>query len=424
MYTLKRFKEIVDKLQATNSRNEKLAILDQHKNQPVTLYYMKHLFNPYTTTGIQDSKLSKPLVDTTAETEFVTMQQLLEYITLHNTGKDTVIKAVQNFMQTLPEDLVPLFKGLIVKHLTLGLTSKSINKIIPNLIPTFDVMLANDYRSRAHTLVGKHFYITNKIDGGRIIAVKKKGKVNLYTRAGQLYEGLVDIEEALKNTEKDSFVLDGEITLLDSAGMSSKEQYQATMRISRKLGNKKGLKLVAFDTMTVEQFENQSETLPYELRRANLQELVAASIASPFIEFLDIIYKGKDTTVIDSLLKSQTEAGEEGIMINVSKEPYKFGRGDALLKYKKHHTIDLTVKDLLEGTGANIGMLGAFVVDYKGFEVKVGSGISKEMREEVWNNKEKYVGKTIEVQYFEETTNLQQEKSLRFPVFIDMRYDK
>ena len=70
-------------------------------------------------------------------------------------------------------------------------------------------------------------------------------------------------------------------------------------------------------------------------------------------------------------------------------------------------------------------MLGAFLVRYKeGNIVKVGSGFSKELRQEIWKNPDAYIGKVISVQYFEETVNQQGGISLRFPVYLDFRTDK
>ena len=77
-----------------------------------------------------------------------------------------------------------------------------------------------------------------------------------------------------------------------------------------------------------------------------------------------------------------------------------------------------------EGRNRHTGKLGAFLVSYKENIVKVGTGISDELREEVWNNQDKYLGVTIAVKYFEETTNDKGGISLRFPVFVDFRFDK
>ena len=54
----------------------------------------------------------------------------------------------------------------------------------------------------------------------------------------------------------------------------------------------------------------------------------------------------------------------------------------------------------------------------------MGSGLTKEQRIEIWNNQEDYLGVMVEIQYFEETTNQNGGKSLRFPVFKTFRYDK
>jgi hypothetical protein len=56
--------------------------------------------------------------------------------------------------------------------------------------------------------------------------------------------------------------------------------------------------------------------------------------------------------------------------------------------------------------------------------VKVGSGFSDELRKEVWQNQDKYLGAICEVKYFEETSNADGGLSLRFPIFKDFRSDK
>jgi DNA ligase-1 len=75
-----------------------------------------------------------------------------------------------------------------------------------------------------------------------------------------------------------------------------------------------------------------------------------------------------------------------------------------------------------EGTGRLQGTLGAILIDYKGNEVKVGSGYSDQDRKYIWDNKDSLLGRVIEVQYFEETQNQKDDGlSLRFPVFLRIR---
>ena len=78
-----------------------------------------------------------------------------------------------------------------------------------------------------------------------------------------------------------------------------------------------------------------------------------------------------------------------------------------------------------EGEGRLAGTLGAIHVRYRdGNIVKVGSGFSDWHRNEIWQNQIYYIGKIVEIQYFEETKNDKGGVSLRFPIFKDIRLDK
>lgn len=419
---LQEFLVFTKEMLESNSRLHKVSVLEKYKNSDSVRYFLNFVFDPYKVTGLSIKKLNKQLPP--QPTAATTAKQMLEYILKNNTGKDEVIAKTQYFLfaNELDDEQIELFYRIVDKNLPIGVDVLTINKVMPGLIPTFSVQLANKYFDKPEVVEGKSFTITTKIDGGRIIALKKNGIVKFYTRAGQEYEGLVDIKAELEAMEYDNFALDGEITLLDKGTLNSKEQYKETMKITRKDGEKHGVKILAFDLMDAYDFEAQLKTLDYVDRRRELELRFPKSMK--YVEVLPVLYTGNDTSMIGKLLDQQTAKGEEGIMININDEPYSFTRSNALLKVKKMKDADLKVIRLEEGTNQNAGKLGAFVVDYKGFEVKVGSGIPKEIREKVWADKDSYIGMTIAVQYFEETTNQSGGLSLRFPVFLDFRYDK
>lgn len=414
------FKEFYTRIRENNSRLYKVKILEEYKDEEAIRWYLNFIYNPFKVTGISRKKLSKQL-----DPKFIkekTVRDMLEYILEHNTGTDEIIAQIYYFeFLYLAQEDIELFEALVAKNIQMGIDVTTINSVMIGLIPTFNVMLANKYFDKPEVVKGKSFTITTKIDGGRILAIKKDGIVKFYTRAGQEYEGLVDIKKELEATPLLNFVLDGEITLLDKGNLTSKEQYKETMKITRKDGEKHGVKILAFDLLSYTEFEKQLMTSPYKQRRHDL-ELTFSGLK--YVEVLPALYSGTDTSKIAELLNQQTRKGEEGIMINLNDEPYSFKRSNALLKVKKMQDVDLPVIRLEEGTNQNEGKLGAFVVLYKGNEVRVGSGISKDLREKVWKDKNSYIGLTITVQYFEETTNADGGISLRFPVFIDFRYDK
>jgi DNA ligase-1 len=66
--------------------------------------------------------------------------------------------------------------------------------------------------------------------------------------------------------------------------------------------------------------------------------------------------------------------------------------------------------------------LRAFVVDYKGNELNVGSGMSDEQRTEFWNKRDELAGRVIEVKYKEESNDKTTGNvSLQFPIFVSLR---
>lgn len=427
MKTLIHFKEFYNEITKNNSRIYKQQVLAQYKDDEIVGRYLKIAFDPYSVFGISTKKLNK-IVGASGITGIESVFDLFEYLSTHNTGTDQTISLCQEVLSgvaTYDSAAADLLAALICKDLSIGCDAKTINKEIPELIPTFNVQLANKYFDKPSYVEGKTFALTTKIDGGRIIALKENGQVSFYTRAGQKYEGLVDLESEMLRLMPDNTCLDGEITLLVRGNLSSKDAYKETMKIVRtKDKEKHGIKMLVFDCMTAEEFKNQNCKFTYLVRRADA-ELLFNQNDFQYFELLPILYRGSDTSKIAELLEEEVANGEEGIMINICDAPYEFKRTNNLLKVKKMQTMDLEIIGFEEGEGRLANTLGAILVRYKnGNTVKVGSGFSDDLRVTIWSNRAAYVGTICEIQYFEETTNADGGESLRFPIFKDFRPDK
>ena len=426
MKLLEKFNAFINDITASNSRKYKQEILSNYAEDEDIKYILHFVYNPYITTGISTKKLERVVGVDEVKISFIptSTKDILEYLKSHNTGRDEDIQTINCFKSIVDPKYLDLLDKIICKNIQLGIDSITINKIIPNLIPTFNVMLANNYFEHTSAVEGKFFAITTKIDGGRIIAIKENNVVTFYTRSGQKYEGLVDLEKEMQELMPNNIALDGEITLLNPGNLSSKEQYKETMKITRKLGEKHGVKMKVFDMMQAKEFKAQICETPYMTRRVALTAAIFKDKKFTYFERLPVLYQGNDIDKISSILNDQIQKGEEGIMINILDAPYEFKRTNNLLKVKKMQDIDLEVIGFEEGINKNKGKLGAILANYKGKVLKVGSGFSDQLREEIWNNQDNYLGLTMTVQYFEETHNADGEVSLRFPVFIDFRFDK
>lgn len=427
MKTLEHFSQFVKEINKENGRIYKQSILAKYCNDDVVKRYLKIAFDPFKVFGISTKKLEKRVVPKADILEEQNVFGLFKYLEEHNTGTLRDIEYCQRVLDYAIATSVELFDllfALICKDLSIGCDAKTINKEIKDLIPVFSVQLANKYFDKPKVVEGNEFILTTKIDGGRIIAIKEFGKVTFYTRAGQKYEGLVDLEKEMTTLMQDNMCLDGEITLLSKGTLTSKEQYKETMKIVRtKDAEKHGIKMLVFDYMSADSFKTQSCLDPYVVRRAKLQSIMD-SADFKYFEILPILYQGTDTAMIGKVLKEQVEKGEEGIMINLANAPYDFKRTNNLLKVKLFNEADLRVVGFEEGSGKYKGTLGALICEYKGGEVKVGSGLTDCQRKLIWEDQETFINSIIQINYFEETTDSTGKYSLRFPTFVDFRNDK
>jgi DNA ligase-1 len=425
MNTLQHFNEFVKEISSNGSKKFKQSVLQKYKDDEIVQKYLKINFDPYTRYGISVKKLYKEVRVGECLCP-LTVFDLFDYLAEHNTGRDYDVAVCQIALEWLAQDdteCAQLLELLICKDLNLGVDAKSINAVIPNLIPQFSVMLAEKYFEKPAKLEGKEFAITTKLDGFRLIAMKDEhGNISFYSRVGQRVEGLVEIEEEMKDAFPAGLVLDGELTISNYFEMESKEAYKAASKIIRLKGDtpKRGLTYRVFDGMHIDEWRSQNCTHIYDERRNLLEGLFGYAAAPiPHIEFLPVLYRGNDTSKITEILEEIIAAGGEGCMCNVCDAPYRFTRTWDLVKVKKFNSLDLLVVDMEEGSGRLTGTLGAIHVRYKdGNIVKVGSGFSDEERALYWTKPNLILNKIVEVKYFESSRNADGTESLRFPTWV------
>jgi DNA ligase-1 len=123
--------------------------------------------------------------------------------------------------------------------------------------------------------------------------------------------------------------------------------------------------------------------------------------------------------------KEAIDKGFEGIMIKDPNAVYECKRSASWLKMKPFIEVSLTVTAVEEGTGRNVGKLGALVCtgedDGKQIQVNVGSGFTDEDRAEFWNSRDSLPGQVVEVRADAITQNQDGTYSLRFPRFLRFR---
>lgn len=402
---------------------EKIPVIQAMWKEDAPRKALYILLNPLITFGIGEKSIAKG-VSVAPTMQFPSIFDVCDAFEGRTGITDQDIANIQRYLGGIDSESSRRFAvEFLTKSLTLGVTAKTVNKAVGyEAIPQFSCMLAEKYFEYPHAIDGKQFVLTEKLDGIRCIAVVRMDKPPiLYSRQGQVIQGLVDIERDLLHVRdqcKTSFVLDGELLVTDRASIPSKDQYKNTIKIVRKDGEKHGITYNAFDLLTLDEFESHQCVTPYAVRRKKLE---ASFGHEENISVLPVLYEGDDVEMIAYCLNDQRNQDHEGIMINLSEAMYEFKRTRSLLKVKVMQDCDLEIIGMQEGTGRFKGTLGALVVDYKGNAVGVGSGLTDEERKMMWSCQDKYIGRIATIQYFEETQDANGKKSIRFPVFKELR---
>ena len=413
---MKELKLFIDEMQATSSSLDKVAIL---KKQSLTIQsILEFTYNPYkqyhvtSKTCIKNKNIITPYFGKT-------IFDLLEDLnTRHMTGH-AAIGAVNYFVDKNLE-YKDIIYNILDKDLKIRTGAKVINKAFPGLIPEFNVALAQNYDGKCNWDDG--WYASRKLDGVRCLAVvDDEGKCTLYSRMGKEFTTLNKVKEAIEATNIINTVFDGEICLIDEDG---NEDFQGVMKqLRRKDHQIENPTFMIFDGIYKPDFDKGKSIyqLSYRLRtlRTWLYDFNSRNPNQNTLRYLDQA-QITDGRHFDMWGQMASDGNWEGFMLRKD-VGYEGKRSKNLLKVKTFHDAEYEVIDADFGPMAVVRngkekqetMLSQVWIEHKGYKVKVGSGFNQEQRIKYMN--ESIIGKTITVQYFEETKNDKGGISLRFP---------
>lgn len=414
---IKLFKQI----QETSSLNNKKAIIIANKDNELFKKSLIFLLDGKIVTGISNTKISKNVGNDFVLTSD-TWEDVMNYLQLHNSGKDEDILYIQRFLINQSDEHKEFYKQMITKTFRLGADAKLVNKCIPGLIPTFDVMLGTPI-DKVKLKGNEWISISRKLNGTRCVFVGDK----CMTRQGKEYIGLDHIIENLHTLGLENYFVDGELIYKNKEGLSDSEAFQKGTGIAMsKDRDKSDLKLVIFDVFPLEEFWSGKSKELYSKRKQALLEIennIRLLNVLENVEVVQMCYEGTNHSEIWKWLDYAEENDWEGIILNLD-SPYECKRTKSLIKVKKFFSCDIRCTGIEEGSGRNKGTLGALVCNYKGNKVNVGSGFSDEDRKRIWQHPEDIIGRIVTVKYKEETKNKDGGISIQFPVFETVRFDK
>ena len=416
---------IIRLLASTNSKNEKMAILEKHKDnimlQQVLYYTYNDLKYKVSLDALAKAKASEDKAPICSP--FALCQELAK----SNINDDLRAKVKSYIQYTVPKDCRDLVLNMLLKDQGIRMTSKTINKVIPNLIPEFKVILGNPVK-KAKLKESDTIYITIKYNGIRNIYCYG----DFRSRQGKVIEGFDCIKDELDKLYESlgynvlDFVLDGELIKINE-GVEDEVNFTQTISIvnskTRSKEDEIKIEYVLFDVVPTDEFFKGESKLKYKKRREQL-DLISKhceELNLKHVRVAPLLYKGKySKQIVDDMLAKTDSLGLEGIMIN-KEGNYVCKRTNNLLKVKSWFYNDVKIIGYEEGQGEFKGTLGSLIVDYKGYPCGVGSGFKRDERDWLWEHRDELIDRVCTVKCKLESKNNKGELSMNFPIWNGLR---
>lgn len=453
-------KTFVEEMASNSSTNAKKDILLKYASNAFLVKILQYTYHPLkkyyvTSKGLQKKK--DLCFDQHSDHFYTDIFQLLDALAERKITGHDAIAAVNGYISIDPstEDIV---YQIIDKNLKTRATETIINEIIPNCIPVFEVQLAEKFHEfiekmekeeariaksiekekekakkskkkyepkeivRKYKLdfVNDLWYLSIKLDGVRCICiVDENGNATFWSRGGNEFLTLGKVKEAIEKLGLKNVVFDGEMCIRTE---DDTDDFQGLMKVINKddYTIERPLYYI-FDFLTLDNFYNASDE---KLFSARLIDLVHALHGkdSKYYTILPQTPVGAIEDITNHLEKA-IKMGREGSMLKRNTR-YQKDRTNDILKVKKMHDAEYVVESIVSdlnrvirnGKEVEIEMLAAVYISHKGNPVKVGSGFTQEEKMRFHADPSLIIGKTITVQYQEESIDQHGKHSLRFPV--------
>src|SRR6056300_808 len=426
--------DIISELETHNSRLDKESILETAMQQGLDEFFegVRMALDPLVTFGVKQVP-EKDCVISAQGCEWKIFKELADKLIAReltgHAARDAIILAMG---VATTEQWNGFYRRILIKDLRCGCSEKTVNKIAKKFpqyaVPTFTCALAHDSANHEKKMVGKK-QIEVKLDGVRVLAICRAGKVELFSRNGKQFHNFPHIIKEIENVleRKPSpydCVLDGEVM--------SKDFQDLMKQVHRKDGKAATDSVLhLFDFIPLKDFLEGGWDKP-QTYRSNLvkywvleNEDLLKHVTACEWEDVDLSTEEGNKRFVE-LNKTAVDGGYEGVMIKDVDAPYECKRTHAWLKAKPFIEITLKVVDVEEGTGRNAGRLGAVIVegedDGYNYRLNCGSGFTDAQRDEYWTERASLIGQLIEIRADARTKSQDSDTySLRFPRFKTFR---
>jgi DNA ligase-1 len=394
------YSSVIAALAATSSRLEKEKILSEYKTDEVFKEILSYTYDSFKMFGV------KQIADPDPFTENMTVQEcwgeikpVLDRLLSRELSGNRAQAEIKSLMSMLSTDEATLLGNIIKKDLRCGVSDKTVNKIFPKLIPTFELMLAAQEKDSKVKLPS---FLEVKKDGLRCAALYNGDEVTFLSRSGKPFETVgFFANEVIAFLGGKPGMLDGELM-----GDNFNETVSGVKRdVENELTSK--IKYTVYDHLTFDEWTDKKCSRKRTERIETLEQMLSDAGDLNHINLIEYCIVNTKEEVL-AKFREYRSRGEEGAILKDFDNVYEFKRSRTISKMKPSETMDLEIIGFEEGSGKYEGMLGALVVDYKGKKCRIGTGFKDEDRRNLWDMRAVVLGQLCECTFMEETSSIKE----------------
>lgn len=415
---MKRFYQmILHDLKTTGSLIAKQMILKHADELDKKMF--KFAYDPDKVYNLKYKNVNWKSVEPFTSTDAILLYRILDKNIIGNKAKEAI-----QVHCALYGDLVKL---IVSKDLDCGITAKSLNKAFgKDFIYQFKAQKAVEIpiKDVKVPILGQIKY-----NGIRCITHIHENKVEFRTYNGKLfkYDELENIIlQGLAGLDLQPFtgVLDGELCIGDSRGTNHTEvKVNSSIRTGKSIVGTP-YTFNVFDTMSLDEFDNQTCNRVYRSRFAVVEDIISY-INNPLVKVSET-FQFTTHKEIEDKFSELLDLGYEGMILKLTDHLYKFKKTKDWIKLKDVKEADIRCIGTTEGKDKYEGMIGALicegVIEGKLIKVNIGLGLTDEDRAK---DPDEYINEIIEMKYnsviLDKVTNIW---SLFLGRFVAVRFDK
>lgn len=386
----------IELLRRTAGTLDKERVLRRNKNSTMFRSILQYTYNPYVKYHIR--KIPKNVEGRGQGELNHETWVLLNKLSLRKISGIAARETLFDYMESLTPEACTILKLIIRKDLKAGIATKTINKVMPGLIPHFECQLVEDW---VESKIIYPILISPKLDGTR---GEKRG-ANIFTRRGHQITGVQHILDYL-NSVNPNMTASGELFI---PGMDFRRS-DGIMRSNKP--EKPNARYALFDVPNV---VNMTLTDRLDYLSKTFYPLESKPLP-PVCHIPHLWAHNKEE--VDRMYNYWRSRGYEGLVGKKSDGLPKLGKSFDWMRKVNTICVEYRIVGVYESE-EKPGYMGGIIVDIDGKHTRVGSGFCDSERLEYLKNPGLIMRKFATLEAKERTAS----GSLRQPIFKAIRWD-